>query len=75
MHFEANIAFWHFVNKPSWHKELHVQQGKHTHTPNLHSSLLVSGFMHANFTVFCGISNFKLFSVPNNFKLTISMHP
>ena len=30
---ELNIHFWHFVNKPSWHRELHVQQGKHT--PNL----------------------------------------
>ena len=30
---ELNIDFWHFVNKPSWHRELHMQQGKHI--PNL----------------------------------------
>ena len=30
---EQNIDFQHFVNKPSWCRELHVQQGKHTPNP------------------------------------------
>ena len=59
------MDFWHFVKKPSWHREFHVQQAKHA--SNSYSSLL-SCFTCANlFTAFCGTANFKLSDVPNNF--------
>ena len=63
---EQAIDFWHFVNKPSWYREFHVQQGKHR--PNSYLSLLLSHFTCVNlFTAFCGTANFKIFDVPNNF--------
>ena len=66
VYFKQNTDFWHFVNKPLWCREFHVQQGKHT--PNSYSLLLLSCFTCANlFTVFCGTANSKLFNVPTNF--------
>ena len=72
--FRTKHKFWHFVNKPSWHRELHVQQGKQT--PNLHLSLLLShSYVQTcpqNFVIY---STFKYLMCLIIFKPTIFMHP
>ena len=62
---ELNIVFWHLVNKPSWCRELHMQQGKHTtNLQYIHHFFFFTSCVQTCSHPFCRTSNFKLFDVP-----------